>query len=141
MSRARFAEVLLFQVKVDQSNAIVEVTLEGTIRADEMQQFVEQSLNAVRSLAQQGRVAVSLADLRHLRTTSPEAAEILRQGQEAAMKAGMKRIAELVSSELTTLQLNRIARASGMDRILRRFQDEEEARRWLLETREALDAA
>ncbi|WP_239014122.1 STAS/SEC14 domain-containing protein [Archangium violaceum] len=119
----------------------MEVTLEGTVRADEMQQFVEQSLNAVRSLAQQGRVVVALADLRHLRTTSPEAAELLRQGQEAAMKAGMRRIAELVNSELTTLQLNRIARASGMDSILRRFQDEEEARHWLLEARDELDAA
>lgn len=118
----------------------MEVTLEGSIRAEEMQQFVEQAVNAVRSAAQQGRSVRALADLRHLRTTSPEAAEILRQGQETAMRAGMKRIAELVGSELTSLQLNRIARTSGMDRILRRFVHEEEARRWLFEDGDTLGA-
>ena len=136
--QARFP---LFQVKVAPSKTHIEVTLEGSIRAEEMEQFVEQSLNAVKSLAEQGRGVRVLADLRQLRTTSPEAAEILRQGQAAALQAGMKRIAELVGSELTALQLNRIARGSGMDRILRRFQSEEEARAWLFEPSNELDAA
>jgi hypothetical protein len=119
----------------------VEVSLGGSIRADEMEQFVEQAVSAVKSLAEHGGIVRALADLRQLRTTSPEAAEILRQGQEAAMKAGMGRIAEIVGSELTALQLNRIARGSGMDRILRRFHREEEARAWLFEPGDALDAA
>ncbi|MCY1078611.1 STAS/SEC14 domain-containing protein [Archangium lansingense] len=135
------ARFLLFQVKVAQSKTHVEVTLEGTIRTDEMQQFVEQSVQAVKSLAAQGRGVKVLADLRQLRTTSPEAAELLRQGQAAAIQAGMRRIAELVGSELTALQLNRIARGSGMDRILRRFNTEEEARAWLFEADDTLDAA
>ena len=96
------------------SHAIVEVTLEGSVRADEMQQFVEQAVSTIRGLVEQGRNVTALADLRHFRTTSPEATEILRQGQQAAMQAGMKRIAELVGGQLATLQLNRIARASGM---------------------------
>jgi hypothetical protein len=119
----------------------VVVTLEGTVREDEMHQFVEQSVAAIRDLAQEGKGVRSLADLRHFRTTSPEATDILRQGQEAAMKAGLTRIAELVSSEVAMLQLNRIARASGMDRILRRFNDEAEARRWLLEGGDQADVA
>ncbi|HEX5749221.1 MAG TPA: STAS/SEC14 domain-containing protein [Archangium sp.] len=119
----------------------MEVTLEGSIRAEEMQQFVEQAVSAVKSLAEGGRIVRALADLRHLKTTSPEAAELLRQGQEAAMRAGMRRIAEVVGSELTALQLNRIARGSGMDRILRRFPGEPEARSWLLAADDALDAA
>lgn len=119
----------------------MEISLEGSIRAEEMQQFVEQAVEAVRSAAQGGKIVRTLADLRQLRTTSPEAAEILRQGQQAAMHAGMKRIAELVGSELTTLQLNRVARNSGMDRILRRFDDEAAARSWLLADGDALDAA
>ncbi len=119
----------------------MEVTLEGSVRADEMQQFVDQTVDAVRVLGQQGRAVRVLADLRHFRTTSPEATEILRQGQEASMEAGMKRIAEIVVGELATLQLNRVARASGMERILRRFHDVEEARRWLLEGGDQLDAA
>jgi hypothetical protein len=131
----------LFQVKVDRSNALVVVTLEGSMRPDEMHQFVAQAVGAIRELAQQGQRVRSLADLRQFRTASPEATEILRQGQATAMQAGMVRIAELVSGELATLQLNRIARASGMERILRRFQDEAEARRWLLESDDQADAA
>ena len=119
----------------------MEVTLEGSVRPDEMQQFVEQAVSAIRGLAAQGRHVTALADLRHFRTTSPEATEILRQGQQAAMQAGMKRIAELVSGQIATLQLNRVARASGMDRILRRFDSEEEARHWLLEGDDQLGAA
>ncbi|PTL80779.1 STAS/SEC14 domain-containing protein [Vitiosangium sp. GDMCC 1.1324] len=131
----------MFQVKVDESNALVEVTLEGAIRPDEMRQFVEQAVSAIQALASQGRIVRALADWRHLRTASPEAAELLRQGQQAAMQAGMKRIAELVGSELTALQLNRIARNSGMERILRRFDSEEEARRWLLQESNELNVA
>ena len=116
----------------------MEVTLEGSIRPDEMRQFVEQSVEAIRDLAAQGRVVKSLADLRQFRAASLEATEILRQGQQAAMQAGMKRIAELVGSELASLQLNRVARASGMDRILRRFDNEQAARQWL-ESEDALD--
>jgi hypothetical protein len=119
----------------------VVVSLEGTVRPDEMLQFVEQAVSAIRELAQQGQSVRALADLRQFRTTSPEATDILRQGQESAMKAGMTRIAELVSSEVATLQLNRVARASGMDRILRRFDDEAAARRWLLEADDQIDVA
>jgi predicted RecB family nuclease len=82
----------------------VLVSLEGTIRSDEMHQFVEQSVAAIRDLAQQGKAVRALADLRQFRTTSPEATEVLRQGQQAAMQAGMTRIAELVSSEVAALQ-------------------------------------
>lgn len=106
-----------------------------------MQQFVEQCMEEARVLAAQGRPVRILADLRQLRTTSPEAAELLRQAQESAVKMGLKRIAELVGSELTALQLNRIARSSGMESVLRRFETEEEARRWLRETNDTLDAA
>jgi hypothetical protein len=131
----------LFQVKVDRSNTLVEVSLEGSMRPDEMHQFVAQAVAAVRELAQQGRGVRSLADLRNFRATSPEATEILRQGQEEAMRAGLVRIAELRASELAALQLNRIARGSGMERILRRFEDEAEARRWLLERNDNANAA
>ena len=131
----------MFQVKVDKSQALVVIVLEGSIRLDEMQQFVEQAVAAVREASEQGPVARCLADLRQFRTTSPEAAELLSQGQAAAVKAGLKRVAEVVGSELSTLQLNRVARASGMDRILRRFHTEDEARRWLFEDGDRLDAA
>ena len=115
--------------------------MEGFLREEEMRQFVEQALTAVRSLGAQGREVRVLADMSRLRTASPEAAALLQWGQAEALRLGLKRIAEIVGSELTTLQLNRIARGSGMDRILRRFQNTAEARRWLIEGTETLGAA
>lgn len=119
----------------------MEFTLEGTVSVEEMQRFVDDCLGSVRGALGQGRAWRALADMSRLRTTSPEAAEVLRRGQMAAIEAGMRRIAEVVGSEVTALQLNRVARASGMDRMLRRFHDREEARRWVLEGGNQLDAA
>ena len=83
----RSGEVPLFQVKVDRSNALVEVSLEGSVRPEEMHQFVAQAVGAIRELAQEGRPVKALADLRQFRATSPEATEILQHGQAAAMQA------------------------------------------------------
>jgi hypothetical protein len=44
----------------------------------------------------------------------------------------VKRVAEIVESDVVALQLNRVARGSGTDKILRRFWDEDSAREWLL---------
>ena len=122
----------MYRIHVDESLALVELRLEGVIREEEMRRFIDESLVATRALTAQGRSIRVLSDMRYLKAASPEATEILRLGQEAAMGAGMRRLAQVVDSELTALQLNRVARASGMDRIMRRFADERDARRWLL---------
>ncbi|MFY0576426.1 hypothetical protein ACN28S_20610 [Cystobacter fuscus] len=106
-----------------------------------MRQFIAELLVATRTLTAQGRYIRVLSDMRLLKAASPEAAELLRQGHQTAIEAGMRRLAQLVDSEFTALQLNRIARASGMDRMMRRFQDEQEARRWLMSDEEQHDSA
>ncbi|WNG26622.1 hypothetical protein F0U62_23340 [Cystobacter fuscus] len=131
----------MFRIRVDEAQALVELQLEGVIREDEMRQFIAESIAASRTLTAQGRYIRVLSDMRLLKAASPEAAEILRQGQQTAIEAGMRRLAQLVDSELTALQLNRIARASGMYRMMRRFQDEQEARRWLMLEEEQHDSA
>ena len=52
--------------------------------------------------------------------------------QEFGLKNGVKRVAEIVESDIVALQLNRVARESGTDKILRRFWEEESAREWLI---------
>jgi hypothetical protein len=131
----------LFRIRVDEAQALVELQLEGVIREDEMRQFIAETLAATRTLTAQGRSIRVLSDMRLLKAASPEAAELLRQGQQTAIEAGMRRLAQLVDSEFTALQLNRIARASGQYRMMRRFQDEQEARRWLLSDEEQHDTA
>jgi len=43
------------------------------------------------------------------------------------------RMAELVASPLVLLQLNRLERHSGAEKIVRRFGDDRAARQWLLQ--------
>ena len=131
----------MFRIHINEAQALVELYLEGVIREDEMRQFIAESLVATRRLTAQGRYIRVLSDMRLLKAASPEAAEILREGQQTAIESGMRRLAQLVDSELTALQLNRIARASGMHRMMRRFHDEQEARRWLMAEDDQLDAA
>ncbi|HZI09283.1 MAG TPA: STAS/SEC14 domain-containing protein [Myxococcus sp.] len=120
----------VFQIEVDRQHAIVGFILDGYIRVDEMRCFVEDLKAATDSLL--GRDIKIQADLRTFKPTSPEAADLMRQMQEYGLRSGVTRVAELVDSQIVTLQLNRIARESRTDRILRRFWHESTARQWLI---------
>ncbi|EAU68007.1 hypothetical protein STIAU_0813 [Stigmatella aurantiaca DW4/3-1] len=95
-----------------------------------MQRFVEELRVATRSLT--GREIKIKADLRTFKPASPEAANMIRDVQEFGLRSGVKRVAELVESQIVALQLNRLARESGTDKILRRFWEEASARQWLI---------
>ncbi|HYO52396.1 STAS/SEC14 domain-containing protein [Archangium sp.] len=120
----------MYRIDVDKQQAIIELVLEGLIRPDEMTKFVEELKAATLGLA--GRDIKIRADMRTFRPSSPEVAEMLRDVQEFGLRNGVKRVAELVESQLAALQLNRVARESGVDKILRRFTDDPPARRWLI---------
>jgi hypothetical protein len=96
----------------------------------EMQRFVKELKEATLSLA--GREIMIKADMRTFKPASPEAADMLREVQEFGLRSGVKRVAEMVESQIVALQLNRVARASGTDKILRRFWEDSPARLWLM---------
>jgi hypothetical protein len=120
----------MYAIKIDQAHAIVEFVLEGIVRMDEMQQFVRSLQQA--TLGLRGKEIKIKADLRALRPASPEVAEMIRNVQEFGIKSGVKRVAEIVESDVIALQLNRVARESGTDKILCRFWEEDSAREWLI---------
>jgi hypothetical protein len=120
----------VYQIQTDKPNAIIEFLIDGYIRPDEMQRFVKE-LKAV-MLGFAGREFKVKADLRTYKPASPEVTEIVREAQEFGVRSGMKRVAELVESQIVALQMNRVARESGMDKILRRFWEDSAARQWLL---------
>jgi hypothetical protein len=120
----------VYQVKLDKVHAIVEFILDGYIRVEEMQRFVAELSAATAEL--KGRDIKIKADLRTFRPASPEAAEMIRGVQEFGLKTGVVRVAEVVDSQIVALQLNRVARESGIDKILRRFWEEGSAREWLI---------
>lgn len=120
----------MYEVKVDPVHAIVGFVLDGVVRVDEIKKFVVELQAATLGLA--GREIKVKADVRGLKPASPEVAEMIRGVQEFGLKAGVKRVAEIVDSELTAMQLNRVARESGTDKVLRRFWDDESAVHWLI---------
>lgn len=120
----------MHKVSTDDSHAIVEFLLEGMIRVDEMMQFVVALKRATESL--KGREIKIKADVRAFQPASPEVAEMIRGVQMWGLQNGVTRVAEIVESEIVALQLNRVARESGTDKILRRFWEDESAREWLI---------
>jgi hypothetical protein len=122
--------VVVYRIDTDKQHAIIELVLDGLIRQDEMSRFVEELKGATLSFA--GREIKIKADMRTFRPSSPEVAEMLRAVQEFGLHNGVKRVAEMVESQLAVLQLNRVARESGTDKILRRFTEDAAARRWLV---------
>lgn len=129
----------MYRLDVDREQAIIELVLDGLIRQDEMSRFVEELRAATLGLV--GRDIKIQADMRTFRASSPEVAEMLRDVQAFGLQNGVVRVAEMVDAPLAALQLNRVARESGTDKILRRFSDDAAARRWLLHgEEEALSA-
>ena len=123
-------------IKIDHAHAIVEFVLEGLVRMEEMKEFVGSLRQA--TLGLHGREIKIKADLRALRPASPEVAEMIRNVQEFGIRSGVKRVAEIVESDVVALQLNRVAHESGTDKILCRFWEEDSAREWLIYGGEAL---
>jgi hypothetical protein len=120
----------MFQIKLDKMNSVIDFVLDGIIQLDEMKQFAEQLRLATLTLA--GTDIKIKADLRRFRPAAPGVADMIREVQEFGLTMGVKRVAEMVDSEVVALQLNRVARESGTHKILRRFVDAQEAREWLL---------
>src|SRR5262245_19777059 len=113
----------MFEIKVDHKHSIVEFVLEGMVRMEEMQLFVQKLQQE--TVALQGKEIKIKADVRALRPASPEVADMIRAVQEFGIRSGVKRVAEIVESDVIALQLNRVARESGTDKILRRFWEED----------------
>jgi H2-forming N5,N10-methylenetetrahydromethanopterin dehydrogenase-like enzyme len=120
----------MFEIKVDQPYAIVEFVLAGLVDVSEMDRFVKDLEKATLSL--KGRAIKIKADVRALRPAAPTVAEMIKEVQAFGIKSGVKRVAEIVESDVVALQLNRVARESGTEKILRRFWDDESAREWLI---------
>lgn len=120
----------MYEIRTDDEHAIVQFTLSGIVRDAEIDAFVDELKKA--TLQYKGREIKIRADLRAFSPASPEVAEKIKGVQEFGIKNGVKRVAEIVESDIVALQLNRVARESGTDKILRRFWEEESAREWLI---------
>jgi hypothetical protein len=120
----------VYQIQTNKPDSVIEFVIDGYIREEEMLRFVKELKVVMQRFA--GREFKVQADLRTYKPASPAVTEIVREIQEYGIRNGMKRVAELVESQIVALQMNRVARESGMNKILRRFWDVAEAKEWLL---------
>ena len=120
----------MYAIRVNQESAVVEFVLSGLVHMDEISRFTTDLEKATLRLA--GRSIKIKADVRALKLESPAVGERIREVQEFGLRKGVRRVAEIVESDTVALQLNRVARESGTDKILRRFWEDESAMDWLL---------
>ena len=120
----------MYEIKTDQAHCIIEFFLTGLVRDMEIDQFIADLQRATAEFA--GKEIKIKADLRAFAPASQEVAAKIKAVQEFGLRNGVKRVAEIVESDLVALQLNRVARESGTDKILRRFWEDESARDWLV---------
>jgi hypothetical protein len=120
----------VYRIDIDREHAIISFVLDGSIRPEEMKQFFEGMKAAAGTLS--GREIKVKSDLRTFKPLSQESVDTAREMQQLGIQLGVVRVAELVESHTAALQLNRVARESGADKIMRRFTDEAEARAWLI---------
>ena len=123
-------EAFVYEIKTDTTNHIIDFFLSGLVRNHEIDDFVTDLQQATQAFA--GHEIKIKADLRAFSPASPEVADKIMAVQQFGLQNGVKRVAEIVESDIVALQLNRVARESGTDRILRRFWEDESAREWLI---------
>lgn len=122
----------MYKVQIDDEHAIIDFFLSGLIRDEEIDAFVSELMEATQALAAAKREIKIKADLRAFKPASSDVADKIRGVQEYGIKSGVTRVAEIVESDVVALQLNRVARESGTDKILRRFWEDESAVEWLI---------
>lgn len=120
----------MYEIKTDPADYIIEFFLAGLVRHTEIDQFVTELEQATKHFA--GCDIKIKADLRAFSPASPDVAEKIKAVQQFGLQNGVKRVAEIVESDVVALQLNRVARESGTDKILRRFWEDDSARDWLI---------
>ncbi len=118
-------------IDVDLVDAIARITVDGVATVADMDAFNDDAKRKIKLFG--GKPFGVLVDLRRMKPGSPESAEKVKEHQAILMKAGVKKSAEVVESAASALQLNRIARESGLLSKVQRFTDVEAALAWLRE--------
>jgi hypothetical protein len=118
-------------IEADAVDRILRVVVDGVASVADLDAFNEETRKKVKVFG--GKPFGILVDLRKMRPGSPESAEKVKENQEILMKAGVQKSAEVVESAAAMLQLNRVARESGLLSRVQRFTDVDAALAWLRE--------
>jgi hypothetical protein len=117
--------------EAEPKNLLLVLRVEGVVTVEELDQLIRDTAIKVKAFG--GQPFGILVDLRTMLMSSAGATERIKAHQTQLMKLGLRKSAEVVGSAGTALQLNRVARESGMAPMLQRFTDFDVARKWLAE--------
>lgn len=97
--------------KIERKTSGYMLTFGGFITVEEMQQWVDESRQALET--EQGGFCV-IVDMRTLAPLTPEAQQVMVGGQQLYKQRGMTRSAVVVNNALTATQFRRLAQQSGI---------------------------
>lgn len=96
---------------IEKTDYGIRITFAGFIRAEEMQQWYEESAEVLADVAPDFKV---LVDIREMNIIPQDSAEILEKGQQMYEGKGMLRSVVITGDSLVQQQLKRLARESGI---------------------------
>jgi hypothetical protein len=115
--------------QAEPKSLLLLLTVEGEVTVEEIDELIRETATKAKLFG--GKPFGILVDLRAMLPSSAAATERIKAHQTQLMKLGLRKSAEIVSSPATALQLNRVARESGMAPMLQRFTHLDAARKWL----------
>jgi hypothetical protein len=72
-----------------------------------------------------------LADLREMKPAPPDVAELHQGKQQELMQQGCRKAVQVSTDAVTVMQINRVAKHSGMGAVLKAFDNLDDANAWL----------
>jgi hypothetical protein len=100
-----------FMYKIERKTSGYLLTFGGTIEADEMQRWYDESVAALKTAPETYGVIV---DMRTLSPLAEKAREIMVAGQQLYKEAGMERSAVILANSFVTTQFKMLAVKSGI---------------------------
>ena len=122
--------------KIEKADFGVKLTFGGFIRAEEMQQWLDESIQFLEDIEAPYGVFV---DMRTLKPLPADSQKPMFEGQQFYKQKGMNRSVVILANAITTLQFRRIARQTGIaewERYINANQQpnfEELGLRWLVD--------
>jgi len=98
---------------IDETSWGYRLTFSQSVSAEEMSQWIDNSIETLQSVKHRFGV---LVDMRTLFPLDQDAQEIMKAGQKLYQDSGMQRSAVILNSAVLTMQFKRIAKSTGIYR-------------------------
>jgi hypothetical protein len=96
---------------IEKTNYGFKLTFGDFVKAEEMEQWVSESKQALTGQVDPFGV---LVDMRTLKPLPPEAQTVMQEGQKLFKEKGLERSVVVVATSLTAMQFKRLAKESGI---------------------------